>query len=296
MIHNIPTPPSGAYIPVWIDTYFTLPSSQYFEYILVCDGEEIFRGRAYVAPGESSASVDVNQICKNYLSSDITFLGGASTGSVYLQDAAKTFYLYLVGSGSPSETYKFYWNYDMNKVTYIGDITECVNGHYAPGMVKLMSYVDTQGVEVSWDKTGGNFGPYNTEACGDYAIYFLNRSGGWSSFLIEGKVVEKDNYTRSSFERKANQRQYYSREKEIYHSQITKNFEMHTGWMGDEESTKLVYNLLSTNKLYIHNLKTDEITPGNIVTSSAEYKNFNNSRRLVSYQIDIEESNKQLIL
>lgn len=299
MRNNIPNPPANAYIPIWIDTYYRYRNSLQFQYNIRCDGEIIFNGIAYSYPNNIApeATVNVNKICEHYLNNDLTILDTTSiTGSTYLTDAAKTFELYLGGAIAPSATYKFYWNYNTNRVIYSGNISEPINGHYISGMFRLNSSVDSNGVNIEWNKRNATWRDYTVEGCGDYALYYLNRNGGWDSFLIEGKVKEKDSYNKSTFERKPNQQLYYSREVEIFHNIIEHSYELNTGWLKDSESKTLAYHLLSSNKVYLHDLNNDTIIPVNITDSSCEYKTFKNDRRLISYTINVKESNKDIIL
>lgn len=292
-----PRPPIlNSYNPVWIDRIYTFTGSAATYTIRNANQDILFSGKAYAYPSTNTCTINLNHVCENYLENDLSILKQASmTGTTTHTDAAKTFYVYDVNE-EEVDSYKCYWNYNQREIIYTGKLSAPINGHYAVNMKRFTTTIDTSAVTTEWNNSFSEWGDYTTEACGDYALYYLNRNGGWDAFLIEGKVVEKDTFTRSTFESKVNQSDYKSRETNIYRNSIEHSYELNTGWLKDEESERLAYHLLSSNKVYLHNLNTLEIIPVNITDSVVEYKNFKNERRLYSYSINVKESNKQVIL
>lgn len=292
-----PRPPYDVYTPIWIDTTYTFTGVTNVSYQIRDEFDDIiFAGKAFAYPNTNSCTININRVCENYLENELTILTQANmTGTTTLSYAARQFYL-CDSQGEVIQTYKFYWNYNYNEVIYRGGISEVINGHYAQGMYRLDSNVSENGLTVSWSKNFSNWGRYTTSACGDYALYYLNRNGGWDSFLIEGKVIEKDTYKRTSFENKPSQVEYWKRETKTFKNQIEHNYELNTDWLTDEQSEILAYHLLSSNNVYLHNLNTNIIIPVNITDTSTEYKYFKNKRKLNSYTIKVVESNKQTIL
>ena len=130
---------------------------------------------------------------------------------------------------------------------------------------------------------------YDVRYCGDYAIYYLNSYGGWDSFLIEGKVKKFDDFTQYEYN-KSFDNNTLQFEKTRYMNEIKTRYEMNTGWLTDEQAENLAKNLLGSTKLYVHNLVDDRIFPAIITDSSVEYKTFRNNGRLVSYTINVQES------
>lgn len=137
--------------------------------------------------------------------------------------------------------------------------------------------------------TFSNGEKYDVRYCGDYAIYYLNSYGGWDSFLIEGKVKKFDDFTSYSFN-KSFDNSTIEFEKTKYMNEIKTRYEMHTCWLTDAQSENLTKNLLGSTKLYVHYLPDNRIFPAIITDSSAEYKTFKNEGRLVSYTINVQES------
>ena len=130
---------------------------------------------------------------------------------------------------------------------------------------------------------------YDVIYCGPMALYYLNARGGWDSFLIEGKVKRTDNMSQSDYGRKYdNTTAQFGKTR--YMNEITESYELHTGWLTDDQAARLAKHLLPSNRVYAHNLETDRIFPVVITDSNAEYKTFKNEKRLVSYQINISSS------
>ena len=294
---NIPTIPSGYYKPIWIDTTYTfIGSSAFTYYITDSDNNKLFSGKAYAYPGTSSATVNINHICENYLSSELKILDSEDVSGTTIHGTAfKTFKLFN-SSNTLLDTFMFYWNYNQKEVIYSGVTSIPINGHYALDMKKLQTTIDENGITTSWNSSSEEGLGYSISACGDYVLYYLNRNGGWDSFLIEGKVQEKDNYSISSYEGKGNQVNYWSRETNRFRNQINHTWELHTDWLTDEQSTILAYHLLSSNVVYLHDLVNGDIIAVNITDTSTEYKKFTNERKLISYTINLKESNNQVIL
>lgn len=137
---------------------------------------------------------------------------------------------------------------------------------------------------------------YDVTHCGDYALYYLNLRGGWDPFLIEGKVKRSDNYTRSEYLRK---QEYTSRSmvkfgRTVYMTETEPTWELHTGWLTDAQAEILVRNLLSSPRVYLHNLKDNTICTVVITNSNAEYKTHKNEKKLVAYTINVAASNKEI--
>lgn len=56
-----------------------------------------------------------------------------------------------------------------------------------------------------------------------------------------------------------------------------------------------MYHLLESNEVYLHNLKTDKITPVTITDSTCEYKTYaNQGNTRFHYVINVESSNYKI--
>ena len=135
---------------------------------------------------------------------------------------------------------------------------------------------------------------YDCSYCGDFAVYYVNKYGGWNSFLFEGLCKRTDNLTDYKYNRVVNNRTN-NYENNRYMVEINPTYQLNTGWLSDEEAARLASDLLPTSKLYLHNLIDDTIVPAFILDSQAAYKTFEtNGRKFVSYTVNIQESQTKI--
>ena len=135
---------------------------------------------------------------------------------------------------------------------------------------------------------------YDCSYCGDYAVYYVNKYGGWNSFLFEGICKRSDNLIDHRYSRSVSN-QTINFEDNRYMTEIVPTYKLTTGWLTDEEAERLASDLLPTTKLYLHNLITDEIRPAFITDSVAEYKTFrNNNKKFVQYTVSVQESQTRI--
>lgn len=135
---------------------------------------------------------------------------------------------------------------------------------------------------------------YDCNFCGDFAVYYVGKKGGWNAFLFEGICKQTDNLTEHKYNRSVNN-QTINFENNRYMVEVMPTYELRTGWLSDEEAARLASDLIPTTKLYLHNLITDELKPAIITNTTAEYKTFrNNNRKFVQYTITVQESQTRI--
>ena len=176
-----------------------------------------------------------------------------------------------------------------------------------PFMMRTDSYYDSSRIDYRQD--GQILFSYDMTHCGQGALIYRNRFGGWDSFLIEGNISKTDNYTKQNYRKKGGYNLDYSidtlkyiDEKRTEGVDIDTTYQAYTGWLTDEESERLVFHLLSSPTVFFQNLNkanqlydTDSefgaLLPVRITASSSEYKRFRNGKRLVNYLITFEKCN-----
>ena len=135
---------------------------------------------------------------------------------------------------------------------------------------------------------------YDCRYCGDFAVYYVGKKGGWNAFLFEGICKRTDSLTDYKYNRVANN-QTINFENKRYLVEINPTYKLTTGWLSDEEAERLASDLFPTTKLYLHNLVTNELVPAFILDTQAEYKTFkNNGRKFVQYTVSVQESQTKL--
>ena len=286
--------------PIWQDVYYTSTAYTMLEYtITMSDGSIIYAGRAYQRPGGNGISINISKICQDYLKDSFDGVDFRNlTGQTYIhQNSYVEFSLANALTNEELESYGFVydWSYD----TWTGQtrtVSNQINGHNVTGMYTFSTSCTTDNntnllaLQTAIGKVA------NGNSCGEIALYYKNRKGGWDSFLIEGTVTKKDEYTKYTYNRSFNNNTLQF-ENGTYHSQIITSYVLNTGWLTDQQSDNLAFNLLSSNEVYLHNLCTDKVYPVVIKDNSATYKTYkNNSRKLVNYQINVEESQRKEVL
>lgn len=291
--------------PIWKDTYYVYEDTngdgvlEYNVTVNTAEGEiVIFEGKAWLIPGEDKISINVNRICQDWLNTSIDLDEEYQDH----ENAYRTFYLNKSGV-TRLETYEFLldWSYEEKDFSEDLPMWAPINGHYSVNMLCMRTYWDSTSKKVTTkvhpdhsvvlDFDDNEI--YDTEACGDYALYYLNRYGGWDSFLIESKVKKTDNYEKF-YINKAYNNTTKDFGKMVYHNQITTEYTLSTGWLTDAQSKRLAFNLLPSNKVYLHHISTGEIIPAVLTDTNAEYKTFmNNNKKMVNYSIKLEASQYQ---
>lgn len=254
----------------------------------------VFSGTAWAAPSysEDIFKVNINKICENYLTNEMIDLTTVPTNGTTIthKDAVKTFKIRNEDTGDVLDTVEFIydWSFDKN-VNHNSTVNKShpINGRGVNGMF----FFETQynGTELKTTIKRTPTAQYEiVDSCnaGKYAIYYLNRYGGWDSYLIEGYVSRKDGFNRKTMLSDFDNGTVEFGQKP-YMTETTVNYEIHTGWMNDSESNILAANLFQTTRAYLHNLETDDIIPIVINDADVLYKNHKNSgRRLLNYTIN----------
>lgn len=275
--------------PIWRDTYFEYDGATLTYTIEMEDGTVIFSGKAYRYPDANMLRINMNKICQDYLSVDIDF---DQTARLSHPDFCHDFILKDEG-GRTLETYRFYydWSYEPWNGQTTMEVSHPVNGHYAVGM-RLMGTVFDLTAKTAYTIPATTI--YPTLACGDYTLYYLNTHGGWDAFLIEGNMLKKDAITQHTYSRSFDNttREF---ESSRYISEIGTTYELHTGWLTDQQAENLAKNLINSNKVYAHDLNTDRIFPVIITDNTADYKTYKNQgKKMVNYTINIKESQSKI--
>lgn len=253
----------------------------------------IFSGKAWAAPSYSKKifSTNITKICEDYLSNDDFPFASVLSGTTYTHsDAMKTFKVVNEDNETIIDTVTFVydWSYD-GSVRYGTGVTQMsrpINNKGKEGMYFFQTTCDGENVKtfVSLEPVG-NYKLVN-DCNSKWALYYLNRYGGWDSYLIEGYVSRKDAFTRRNIVKDYNNN-FVEFGTKPYMTQIAPNYEIHTGWMNDRESEEFAANVFPSTRVFLHNLKDNSIVPVVITDADVLYKNHKNSgRRLLNYTIN----------
>lgn len=131
---------------------------------------------------------------------------------------------------------------------------------------------------------------YTVDVCAEYGCYYLGMKGGWNAFAFTGKCTKKDSYTQYEYYRDYNNTTIeFGRNR--YVTEITPSWELHTGWLTDDQAENMVKNLFSSTQVYLHDLAENKIIPVVITDTTATYKTYaNNNRKLIQYAVNFKAS------
>lgn len=274
------------YAPIFKDTYYT-SSASYLVYHITFGGSTIFSGKAYAMPG-GNIKININKVCADYLSQNIDLiLEGSSSQSN--SNAIGTFTL-TNDNGSVLETYVFLycWDDTFNWTGGSANLSMPISDTYGEGMKVLTTNASSSSVSTTATS------PAKTDGCINYGLYYVNRRGGWDTFAIRGAVKKSEKITQFNTDRA-----YDNTTKEFennrYLAEIKTTYELNTHYLTDDQAANLVRNLLSSNKVYLHNLIDGTILPVVITDNSVNYQTYaTNKRKMAQYKINIEESQSRL--
>ena len=289
--------------PIWKDYFIEFDTiSSPVNYSISCGEDTIFAGKAWANPNttEKTFKVRINNICENYLTNEFTQFNEVTENGVtfILKDASKKFTIINEDTGEMVDevTFVYDWSYDENQKytqntkTYMD---KPINKKYKNGMYFFNTYFNGTNVSLYASQLPNKDNILVTDCTSKYAIYFLNKYGGWNSFLIEGNVSKSENYERTNKTKEGNNNTINFRTSPFI-TKITKQYEIKTGWLNERESEILSLNLFQTSRIFLHNLETNEIIPINITDTSTTYKTYKNTgRKLLNYTINATASNIQ---
>lgn len=284
-------------IPIWKDTYLTIdgelsPLSYNISYT---EGEEeynVFNGKAWIKPTAEEIKIKINEVCSNYLhpqNIDLSSVGDSSL--IEHIDAVKTFVITNIDTNEVIDNLTFYYDWSYKPTEF----NQPINKIGANGMFYFNTYQLNNDNKIFTSITKTKPEGY-IDGCGEWALYYVNRCGGWDGLLIEGNVIKKDSYTRFQKENVIDNNHINEFEQQTFQTNISTSYTLHTGWFSDKQSEVLATNIFSTQLAYLHNLKTDEIVPVNINDAEAEYKTFKgNGNKLIKYTINVISAQRQKI-
>ena len=287
--------------------------------------ELVFTGRSCKKPNSIYNTILVNKICQNYLTSPEIV-----EGNVAIDAGFATFKLKSVDGETTYQVYRFVndWSYDAFNTGLLShrilNSTDVVRGQMLPFSVYAantqvaipygINYEDgtkwnntvylTNNVEteffppkakvdgaVSYWIDGTTF-PIVDKCKLEYVLYYVNPWGGMDWFPIEGKTVVKDNVTQYTYTQNYNNTtlQFGKRR---YLSEINRTYELHTGYLSEDESSRMWY-LLQSNTVYLHKLNEDKIIPVVITNSEVEHKRRGLVSSRINYVINVEESQTRM--
>ena len=308
--------------PIWKDVGVSIPNGQLYRVSGGTDelGQSgvFFQGRAVKPDGVGNATVYYNRICAARMKygAPTPFTLGVSTCC-----QPQSFSIERSSDGSTwinvsTDTFLPDWSYLATPASIYKGAR--INDHFHPQMILFYTATGSTTVNLFINRGNGNVNvtsesvtsaggtvifpltsatpPFKSAGigsyvwatlndCARYALYYRNAFGGWDSFLIEGSVTESTDPTRWTRRiEAANNTTPIPRMESNYASEIVRRWSCETGWLTDDESSRM-WHLLESTDVWIHDFAQDRILPV-VIDEGYQFKNRRNQgRKLVKYTI-----------
>lgn len=184
--------------------------------------------------------------------------------------------------------------------TYQNTIPTQINNYFA---VHNQSSPSTYGLGII-DPNLGEFtltsdpitpNPIDWNFCCDWLLIYQNQNGGYDWFYPRGKVSITHKYKNNEYQ--VEYKNYTTDPGSInYLKEETTQYKASTGFLTEEQSSRMK-EIFQSNRLLLVNLKTFASDPVKITDTSYEEKTSfrGNNRKLISFNINLESTQKQLI-
>ena len=279
--------------PIFKDTEYIFSNIADVRFRIVVSGSVIYEGRVKAKPNESSAVVNINKICMNYLNNTLENQSfSASTFTVNHSDAYKEFVLMRYNDVNDSwvtcETYGFLFNFSYEDISLNRNIqlSDSINTHKNTNMLIPTTIYSSGGTVTTSFTTYSGDSTY----CGRYSLIYRNINGGWDSFLFEGKCRKEDEYDISKMNKNYNNTTHQMGTLR-YYNEIKGKWVLNTGYLSDVECENFTRNLASSNECYLQDLVKGTIIPVVITDVTMKYKEYlNDGNDPVYYTLNVESS------
>lgn len=319
--------------PVWKDTKVVTETSQdSIDYSISVDGNTIFNGKTYRMPGSSQASIYINRLVRDYLSSKIDF---DRRKSVQPQDKYQQAFSLTLGNGIRTLRYTIYNDYgydDTIKDGAINILSRPLSDVVDPRQIVFCTFADlssatSHDIAVKSQKKSATLASsisgkcktftVNTniigdtitvtdvkatkvlasyevrETCADYCLYYLNAHGGFDHLLIKGNSLRTDDLKRVEIMRDVDNTTLQHGRQSVS-VEIQPKWKLYTDHLTDAQWA-LTHHLLGSTQVFLHDFATDDIIPVVITANSAEYRTYANQGKKKSYlTIDVEAASKRM--
>lgn len=274
--------------PIWKDTTYTSSTSA-LTYTINVDGSSIFSGTSVAPPDGGPIEIRLNDICENWLHTEMPDFRSFTDNTTQHPLAFRSFVIKDSNSNTTLGTYAFLNCYDQtfDWTGQTATLSNPVNGHASSQMYLFKT--DFAGGSVTTRTSLGSIDGYDRSYCGEGAIYYLNRRGGYDSFLLEGYIKRTDNYERDSLLKVYNNTTIDFGERP-YATKTTASWELNTGWLTDEQSKNFAWNVAGSNQIWLHDFQSGEIYPVEIEDTNVEYKEYRHGRKKVSYSVVVRSA------
>lgn len=314
--------------PIWKDIYVDLPEEHnYFRLVNISSGFIMYEGMIY---GFITSQVGVTDVLRDYMTTVSDPFVNTFTSTQYLLVDMQTS---SDGSNWQSTyTFRLYYNYSYDEEQKVYLEAQPID-YFDPRQYLLFTFQSYDNVQenVEITKTLGTSAPqtqtissYNEQKTyvsratsnysikiktskeerifkdrctnTNYAVYYINRYGGWSWMLFQGKNLKTDKTKQSTYKMDFDNNVGTEFNTKVYQNDVTETWQLTSDYLSDKQS-ELLKHLYSSPLVYLHDLKEDKVMSVLVDTKSFDYKTYRNQgRKMFTHTIKVNGSQTKIIL
>lgn len=309
--------------PIWKDKYIDFGSSSAVDFTIEEGGVVIYSGHAVKRPEVATIKVKINDICADHLRNALP----PETNGIWDDGSARRFDVYANGSLVESVVFVNDWSYDGESVG-MANFSDPIDSRVASDQPVFFSRLDAGNTQVTLLFENGTSSTisltshlaeqgrmgvarldlslyqnvvavtifshtYRVVGCGRFVLLYVNAYGGWDTLLMDGVPKESQTYERTTYNTDY-ATDSAERGTRVLSNRMTMASALHTGWMTDDESSRM-HHLMASNEVYLLDVLNDTICPVTITDTSHQVQTYKgNGAKLIQYSINVELAQERI--
>ena len=314
--------------PIWKDIYVDLPyEHNHFRLVNISSGFVMYEGMIY---GVITSQVGITDVLRDYMTTVSDPFVNTFTSTQYLLVDMQTSQDGV--NWQSSYTFRLYYNYSYDEERKVYLEAQPID-YFDPRQYLLFTFQSYDNIKenIEITKTFGTTTPqtqsissyneqktYTSKAASNYsikiktsneekifkdrctntnyAVYYINRYGGWSWMLFQGKNLKTDKTKQSTYKMDFDNNVGTEFNTKVYQNDITETWQLTSDYLTDKQS-ELLKHLYSSPLVYLHDLKEDKVMSVIVDTKSFDYKTYRNQgRKMFTHTIKVNSSQTKIIL
>lgn len=314
--------------PIWKDIYVDLPyEHNHFRLVNISSGFIMYEGMIY---GVITSQVGITDVLRDYMTTVSDPFVNTFTSTQYLLVDMQTSQDGV--NWQSSYTFRLYYNYSYDEERKIYLEAQPID-YFDPRQYLLFTFQSydniKENIEItkkfgttsSQTQTISSYNEQKTYASKaasnysikiktsneekifkdrctntNYAVYYINRYGGWSWMLFQGKNLKTDKTKQSTYMMDFDNNVGTEFNTKVYQNDITETWQLTSDYLTDKQS-ELLKHLYSSPLVYLHDLKEDKVMSVLVDTKSFDYKTYRNQgRKMFTHTIKVNSSQTKIIL
>ena len=314
--------------PIWKDIYVDLPyEHNHFRLVNISTGFIMYEGMIY---GAITSQVGITDVLRDYMTTVSDPFVNTFTSTQYLLVDMQTSQDGV--NWQSSYTFRLYYNYSYDEERKVYLEAQPID-YFDPRQYLLFTFQSYDNIKENIEITK-KFGTtssqtqtissyneqktYTSKAASNYsikiktsneekifkdrctntnyAVYYINRYGGWSWMLFQGKNLKTDKTKQSTYMMDFDNNVGTEFNTKVYQNDITETWQLTSDYLTDKQS-ELLKHLYSSPLVYLHDLKEDKVMSVLVDTKSFDYKTYRNQgRKMFTHTIKVNSSQTKIIL